>query len=208
MSEIESRYQENGFQLIVYRERKPDEQIRCPECKRLMFHVATVYDEWTESTVSITHYYHCKREPLMVQYTLRTDEPHQRHTTVFLQPPHELQVELLATARQQNGRNVTQLTLNRYWWAPRRYPLDLGDPIKAGAESQLESTMRLHFAEDDPELPIPRYEPRNKDRPNPFTSRKGARNTTPEQDLEPEPSQEQDASNDKDEMSSSSSLEA
>lgn len=178
MSSIEARYQENGFQLVVYRERKAEADVHCPECQRPMHHVATIYDEWTESTSSIIHYYFCKREDLIVQHTLRTDTPHQKHTTIFEQPPHEVLVELLATARQQNGRNVTQLTINRRWWAPGRYPLGLGNQLAEEGDAPALGTMHIGLDEADDALPIPRYEPRSGHRPNPFTSRPPATPTT------------------------------
>jgi len=171
MSSIEARYQENGFQLVVYRERRAEDQVHCPECQRPLHHVATLYDEWAESASSIIHYYHCKRDNFIVQHTIRTGPSQQKHTTIFEQPPHEVLVELLATARQQNGRNVTQLTINRRWWSPGRYPLGLGEQLAEADVSNELATMHLGFDDSADELPIPRYEPRDGQRPNPFTSR-------------------------------------
>lgn len=181
MPAIEARYQENGFELIVYRERRPDAQVSCPECGRPVYHVVTVLDAWTESVSSIVHYHYCRHDDVMVQRMIRTDEPGQR-TTIFEQPPHELLVELLATARQQNGRNVTQMTINRRWWAPGRYPLSVGAELDGNA-AEIDVSAGLDPDNDDVVLPIPRYEPVQPKRANPFTSRKTG-NEVPDEPVE------------------------
>lgn len=170
MPVIEARYQENGFLLALYRERGNDPNASCPECGRKLFHVATIYDEWSEGLASFTYYHYCKAEQLIVQRIIRTNDAPQPRTTTFHQPPYELLIELLATARQQNGRNVTELTLNRHWWTPRKYPLHLGTQLEV--EENASARESAFLGDDSPaEMPISSYEPPATPPRNPFTSR-------------------------------------
>ncbi|PJF43723.1 MAG: hypothetical protein CUN55_07620 [Phototrophicales bacterium] len=167
---IDNKYQENGFLLLTYKNRQPDPNVLCPECGRKTHHVATIYDEWSEAHSSFIYYHYCKREQIIIQRIARTDNLEQRHITTFKQPPAELLVELLATARQQNGRNVTTLTINRHWWAPKRYPLHLGIALEVDDEEVVDPVSALG-EENINEIPITPYEPPASTPRNPFTSR-------------------------------------
>lgn len=170
---IDSKYQENGFLLLLYKDRLPDPNMTCPECGRKTYHLATIYDEWSEAHASFTYYHYCKREEIIIQRVARTDDVRDIRTTTFAQPAYELLVELLATARQQNGRNVTELTINRHWWAPRRYPLHLGSELVIENESVADPIASL--GDEHPiEIPIARYEPPATPPRNPFTSRQSS----------------------------------
>ncbi len=170
---IESKYQENGFVLLIYKAAKPDPNMACPHCGRKIHHLATIYDEWSEAHASFTYYHYCKRDQIIIQRVARTDEVRHIRTTIFEQPPYELLVELLATARQQNGRNVTELTLNRQWWSPRRYPLHLGSALVVENEAVSDPITTLG-EENAVEIPILPYEPPATPPRNPFTSRQAS----------------------------------
>ncbi|NDJ87328.1 MAG: hypothetical protein GYB66_15725 [Chloroflexi bacterium] len=169
----EARYQENGFQVAIYHNRKPDPYVRCETTDQPMHHVASIFDEWAEGQSLLIHYHYCKSTGQITQQIIR-ESPEGRSTqkTTFEQPPHELLVELLATARQQNGRTVTLMTINRRWWAPNRYPLFVGEQIEAGESA---ASLAEKIMGDEPSLdmmPMPRYSPPVSRDWNPFTSRR------------------------------------
>lgn len=166
---MKEHYQENGFQLAVYRDRRTDPYTLCEVCQRPVFHVATIVDEWAEGQRARVHYHYCKRCNTIIQQTIREGPAGTTNRrTVFEQPPHELLVEILATARQQNGRGVTTLTINRRWWAPHRYPLAVGAALEVGAIDDPDADTT---PVDDPLIPTLRYQPPSAATRNPFTSR-------------------------------------
>ncbi len=168
MSEKE-HYQENGFQLVIYRDRRPDPYTTCEACQRPLFHVSTILDQWAEGQLSRVHYHHCKHCNTILQQTIREGPSGTTNRrAVFEQPPHELLVEIVATARQQNGRGVTLLTVNRRWWAPHRYPLTLGSMVE---ETEITDDLEDEAPVDDPLIPMLRYQPPSSKPRNPFTSR-------------------------------------
>lgn len=144
-----------------------------------MFHVASILDQWTEDHAAVIHFHHCKHCNTITQQNIREgkDGTNSRRTT-FQQPPHELVVELLATARQQNGRNVTLMTINRRWWSPYRYPLHIGEPLPSDTPTLLSGmpgeheTERLEDGQAPASIPMQRYTPLSRDARSPFTSRR------------------------------------
>lgn len=172
----EARYQENGFQLAVYRNRRADPYTTCDACGRAMFHVASILDQWAENYAALIHFYYCKHCASITQETVREGrDGSTSRRAVFQQAPHELIVEILATARQQNGRNVTLMTINRRWWSPYRYPLIVGERLTEEALQALADIPeieRLKDAQAPAAIPMQRYTPLQKDSRNPFTSRR------------------------------------
>jgi L-rhamnose mutarotase len=171
------RYQENGFQLVVYKDRRSNPYTTCDTCGRAMFQVASILDQWAENFTALTHYHYCKHCDSITQQIIReAKEGTISRRSVFQQPPHELLVELLATARQQNGRNVTVITVNRRWWAPHRYPLYIGEPMSADSDLPLVGVSGkrddLEDADLPATLPLLRYAPPQKDLRQPFISRR------------------------------------
>lgn len=175
----ETRYQENGFELSIYKNRKADPYTLCQQCERSLHHVASILDEWAESQSSLIHYHYCKQCDSITQKTIQygVDKPMVR-TTVFEQPPHELLVELLAISRQQNGRGVTLMMINKQWWSPKQYPLFAGHEL--GPDAPRVRRIPISGQEDSPYLddeatptvlPMPRYTPAPESKRNPFTSR-------------------------------------
>lgn len=175
----EDVYQDNGFELVVYKNRQPDPFRTCPDCGRHMFHVASVYDEFQEAHSSLVEHFYCKRCKHIVQETTR-QRPDGKTSSrqLFDLPPYEMLVQLLANARHIQGRGITRLTINRRWWSAWRYPLAMGNKIATrmprvrpmvpdDAEgANLQDSQALHTA------PLPRYQPREAKRSNPFTSRR------------------------------------
>ena len=175
----ETRYQENGFELSVYKNRKADPYTLCQNCERPLHHVASILDEWAESQSSLIHYHYCKHCNTITQKTIQygVDKPMDR-TNVFEQPPHELLVELLAISRQQNGRGVSLMMINKQWWSPKQYPLFVGHEL--GSDAPRVRPIPISGQEDSPYLddeatpnvlPMPRYNPPAESKRNPFTSR-------------------------------------
>jgi hypothetical protein len=174
----EEVYQDNGFELVVYRQRQPDAYTPCPVCERPQHHLATVYDEWEQGRSATAYYYYCKRCQ-QINRISRRDRLHDTTTEVaeLYQAPYELLVELLAGARSQAGRGVTVLTINEQWWTPRRYPLAKGEVMQTGPahvrpahSSGVPGDHRL-VDEGAPRVtPMPRYSPPSAPQ-NPFTSR-------------------------------------
>lgn len=168
----EARYQENGFQLAIYQNRRADPYTRCETCDRPLHHIAAILDEWGENHSSLVQYFYCSHCDMIHQQTTREapdGSTTRRHS--FQQPPGELLVEILAVARQQNGRGVTLMTINRRWWTPHRYPLFLGSEVDAESEQPL-PTKRLEDEQAPGMIPLPRYTPLQKDSRNPFVSRR------------------------------------
>ena len=183
----ESVYQDNGFELVTYRQRKADPFKTCTTCKRAVFPVASIYDEWQENQATLVEYFHCKRCKHILQETTRkrpdgTSTHHQVHQI----PPYEFLVQLLAHARHIQGRGITRLTLNKRWWQVWRYPLVMGNQIAVrmprvravGADgSALTDEQALHTA------PLPRYQPIEAQRGNPFINRRSRQETMPDEEL-------------------------
>lgn len=175
---LEERYQENGFELVVYRQRQPDPYRTCQKCGRKLFHVASVFDEWGEAQSTTTLYHYCKHCKTMEQHVTRQQPSGSSvQQTVISRPPFALLVELLATARHQTGRNVTVLTINRHWWSAWRYRLVMGTLLGPDAPRVRplgipgKSSNTLVDQEVLSVTPIPRYSPQQVDH-NPFKSRR------------------------------------
>ncbi len=181
MAEITQEvYQDNGFELVVYLQRKADPFKKCPECGRPLTPVASIYDEWQESNSSLIEYDYCGKCNHILQLNTRQRVGSAKTTNQQFHhmPPHEMVVQLLAHARHIQGRGITRLSVNRKWWQAWRYPLVMGDQlgsrmprVRATGEPQ----SNPHHLQDEQALhtvPLPRYEPRNQPRRNPFTSRR------------------------------------
>jgi hypothetical protein len=176
--QTEQRYQDNGFELVIYRQRQADPYRTCKKCGRKLFHVASVFDEWGEAQSATTLYHYCKSCKTLEQYITR-EQPTGTTTqqNVFNRPPYALLVELLATARHQNGRNVTVLTINRQWWSVWRYRLAMGELLGPDAPRVRplgipgKSTNTLVDEAALSAAPMPRYAPPQSDQ-NPFKSRR------------------------------------
>lgn len=180
MAEITQEvYQDNGFELVVYLQRKADPFKTCPDCGRKLWPVASIYDEWQEANSSNIEYHYCAKCQHILQRNTRQrvggakTANQQYHKT----PPHEMVLQLIAYARHIQGRGITRLTINRKWWQAWRYPLVMGDQlatrmprVRPTGEEQnsanLQDDQALHT------VPLPRYEARNQPRRNPFTSRR------------------------------------
>ncbi len=168
----EQRYQENGFELVVFRSRRPDPYTLCDTCRKPQHHLATMMDEWAEGHSSTLRYHYCKDCDTITQQTIREDHTGTTtRSTMFHQPPHELLVEILAMARSQNGRSVSVMTINRRWWKPFRYPLVLGEMIDEDAPVD-DETESVDSGPSPKALPLPRYSPPQSGARNPFTSRR------------------------------------
>lgn len=172
-------YQDNGFELVVYLQRKADPFKTCPECGRKLWPVASIYDEWQEGNSSNIEYDYCNKCQHILQINTRQRIGGKKTTNqqYHKMPPHEMVLQLIAHARHIQGRGITRLTINRKWWQAWRYPLVMGDQlatrmprVRPAGEPQTSTNLR-----DDQALhtvPLPRYEPRNQPRRNPFTSRR------------------------------------
>lgn len=183
----EARYQENGFQLATYQNRRPDPYTRCETCDRPMHHIAAILDEWGENHSSLIQYYFCANCDMIHQQTTREapdGSTTRRHS--FQQPPAELLVEILAVARQQNGRGVTLMTINRRWWAPHRYPLFLGSELESDTDESAVPSNRLEDDQAPGMIPLPRYTPVQKDSRNPFISRRKSTDEASDSDDTPD----------------------
>lgn len=189
MSNFEEQYQEDGFQLVVYTERKPVPYTSCSACGRALFHLASLFDEWGEKQSRTLEYYFCKKCRIIEKKTfLERPDGINEQTERLHHPPHQAQVELLAQARYYHGHSISLLTLNKHWWRPRRYPLVLGKLLGPEAPRvrplrnpyQSEGT-RLVDEEVQRNLPMPRYTPAPEVTHNPFTSRQKSATTTPTQ---------------------------
>ncbi len=183
MSEFqEDVYQDNGFELVVYKNRKADPFRTCPECGKAVFHVASIYDEIQEGHSSLVEYHFCKRDKHIIQESTRIRPDGKTSSRQFHEiPPYEMVIQLLAHARHIQGRGITRLTINRRWWSAWRYPLAMGDKIATRMP-------RVRpIVPDDPEsgnlqderslrtAPLPRYQPTEVKRSNPFTNRRVGR---------------------------------
>jgi hypothetical protein len=174
----EQRYQDNGFELVIYRQRQSDPYRTCKKCRRQLFHLASVFDEWGEAQSSTTLYHYCKSCKTIEQHITR-EQPTGASTqqNVFSRPPYVLLVELVATARHQNGRNVTVLTINRQWWSAWRYRLAMGKLLGPDAPRVRplgipgKSTNTLVDEAALSAAPMPRYAPPHSEQ-NPFKSRR------------------------------------
>ncbi|MBI5928887.1 MAG: hypothetical protein HY862_06240 [Chloroflexi bacterium] len=175
---LEEHYQENGFELVIYRQRQPDSYRTCQQCGRHLFHVASVFDEWGEAQSATTLYHYCKHCKTIEQHVTR-QQPSGANVqqNVFSRAPYSLLVELLATARHQNGRGVTVLTINRHWWSAWRYRLVMGTllgpdtPRVRPLSIPGKSSNTLVDQETRSITPIPRYNPQQVEH-NPFKSRR------------------------------------
>ncbi len=175
---LEERYQENGFELVIYRQRQPDPYRACQKCGRKLFHVASIFDEWGEAQSATTLYHYCKHCKTIEQHVTRQQPSGSTvQQTVTSRAPYTLLVELLATARHQTGRNVSVLTINRHWWSAWRYRLVMGTLLGPDAPRVRplgipgKSSNTLVDQETLSVTPIPRYNPQQVDH-NPFKSRR------------------------------------
>lgn len=179
MSEnLEQRYQESGFELVVYRQRQPDPYRTCKKCGRNLFHIATTFDEWGEAQSTSALYHFCKHCKTVEQLITRQQPSGTSvQQLVVNRAPYMLLVELLATARHQNGRNITVLTINRHWWSAWRYRLVMGALLGPDAPRVRplgipgKSSNILVDQEALSVTPIPRYNPHQVEH-NPFKSRR------------------------------------
>lgn len=181
MAEITQEiYQDNGFELVIYLQRKADPFKTCPDCGRKLFPVASIYDEWQEGNSSNIEYEHCAKCQHILQVNTRkrpggSQTNNQQYHKI---PPHEIVMQLIAHARHIQGRGITRLTINRKWWQAWRYPLVMGNQLatrmprvrptgEPTPSSNLQDGQVLRTA------PLPRYEARDENkRQNPFTSRR------------------------------------
>jgi hypothetical protein len=175
----EDHYEDNGFELVVYKQRQSDPFKTCPDCQSKVFPVAGIYDEWEQHHSTTTDYDYCKKCKHIIQTTKRErPEGNTIHHQFHLIPPHEMLVELLAHARHIQGRGITRLTINRRWWSAWRYPLAIGNRLseriprawaKGGSEQEPGS---LQDDQVRHQTPLPRYHEREAPQRNPFTSRR------------------------------------
>jgi hypothetical protein len=192
----EDVYQDNGFELVVYKNRKADSFRTCPDCGKAVFHVASVYDEWQEGHSSLIEYHYCRRDKHIIQESTRSRPDGKSSSRQFHEmPPYEMVMQLLAHARHIQGRGITRLTINRRWWSAWRYPLAMGDKIATRmprvrpiAHDDAESG-KLQDGQSLRTTPLPRYQPTEVKRSNPFTNRRVSR----EEELEAQHAEEENA---------------
>lgn len=177
---IEEVYQDTGFELVVYKQRKADPFKTCPNCGAKVFPVASVYDEWQARQSSLAEYDHCKKCKHIVQTTTRQrpdgNTTHQQYHHV---PPFEMVIQLLAYSRHVQGRGITRLTINRRWWQAWRYPLTIGNQmpdraprVRPSGSADMTTSGALQDDQTRHVAPLPRYQPKEGKRDNPFTSRR------------------------------------